>query len=138
MPQADATDADLDQLEQVVVHIRLPSFGSPPIGTDLHLAFLDGDRAKSLVIAGGHQTYRLRNLGVGDSALYDLRGAYVWLTAGGPSVACAGNPMTIAGDLHVTGAVIAGYGGADQVGLQTHKHGEGTAAAGTTAPTAST
>ena len=112
--------------------------GSPPIGTDLHLAFLDGDRAKSLAIAGGHQTYRLRNLGVGDSALYDLRGAYVWLTAGGPSVACAGNPMTIAGDLHVTGAVIAGYGGADQVGLQTHKHGEGTAAAGTVAPTAST
>ena len=67
--------------------------GSPPIGTDLHLAFLDGDRAKSLAIAG---------------------------------------------DLHVTGAVIAGYGGADQVGLQTHKHGEGTAAAGTTAPTANT
>ncbi|HUB12873.1 MAG TPA: phage baseplate assembly protein [Acetobacteraceae bacterium] len=27
--------------------------GSPPMGTDLHLAFLDGDRAKSLAIAGG-------------------------------------------------------------------------------------
>ena len=112
--------------------------GSPPIGTDLHLAFLDGDRAKSLAIAGGHQTYRLRNLSVGDfGALRSPRCLYLadrW----GPSVACAGQPMTIAGDLHVTGAVIAGYGGADQVGLQTHKHGEGTAAAGTTSPTAST
>ena len=30
--------------------------------------------------------------------------------------------MTVTGDLHVTGAVIAGYGGSDQVGLQTHRH----------------
>jgi phage gp45-like len=112
--------------------------GSPPIAADLHVAFIDGDRSKAVAIASGHQTYRLRNLGLGDSALYDIRGAYVWLTAGGPSVNCAGNPMTVTGDLHVTGAVIAGYGGADQVGLQSHRHGEGTAAAGTTAPTAST
>lgn len=95
--------------------------GSPPISADLHVAYLDGDRAKAIAIAGGHQTYRLRNLGVGDSALYDIRGAFVWLTAGGPSVHCAGQPMTITGDLHVTGAVIAGYGGADQVNLQTHQ-----------------
>lgn len=32
---------------------------------------------------------------------------------------------TITGDLHVTGAVIAGYGGSDQVGLQTHRHPQG-------------
>lgn len=30
--------------------------------------------------------------------------------------------VTINGDLHVTGAVIGGFGGADQVGLQTHEH----------------
>lgn len=29
---------------------------------------------------------------------------------------------TIHGDLHATGAIIAGYGGADQIGLQTHVH----------------
>lgn len=33
-----------------------------------------------------------------------------------------GVTVTIHGDLHVTGAVIAGYGGGDQVGLQTHDH----------------
>lgn len=32
------------------------------------------------------------------------------------------NPVVVETDLHVTGAVIAGYGGADQVGLQTHTH----------------
>lgn len=33
-----------------------------------------------------------------------------------------GNVTIKNGDLHVTGAVIAGYGGGDQVGLQTHRH----------------
>lgn len=42
------------------------------------------------------------------------------------------------GDFHVTGAVVAGYGTGDQVGLQSHKHGTGSAAAGTIAPTAGT
>jgi phage gp45-like len=117
--------------------------GCPPIGADLHVAFVDGDRSKAVVIASAHQTYRLKNLGLGDSALYDVRGAYLWLTAGGPTVHCAGQPMTVTGDLHVTGAVIAGYGGADQVGVQTHVHkqaadGHGDAEADTNAPEAGT
>jgi phage gp45-like len=86
----------------------------------------------------GPRPYRLRGLATGDSALYDSRGAYLWLTPSGPAVGCAGNPMVITGDLHVTGAVIAGFGGGDQVGLQTHQHGTGSAAAGTVAPTAGT
>lgn len=36
-----------------------------------------------------------------------------------------GEAVTIHGDLHVTGAVIAGHGGGDQVGLQTHTHAQG-------------
>lgn len=32
---------------------------------------------------------------------------------------------TLQGTLHVTGGVIAGYGGGDQVGLQTHEHPQG-------------
>ena len=51
--------------------------------------------------------------------------------------------MTITGDLHVTGAVIAGYGGSDQVGLQTHRHPQPNDSAGdvehdTNAPTPGT
>jgi hypothetical protein len=33
-----------------------------------------------------------------------------------------GKALTLAGDLHVSGAVVAGWGGADQVSLQTHTH----------------
>jgi phage gp45-like len=117
--------------------------GSPPIGTDVHVAFLNGNPSKSLVIAGSHQTFRLRGLSVGDSALYDIRGAYLWLTSAGPAINGAGLPTTVNGDLHVTGAVIAGYGGADQVGVQTHKHAQGNDSHGdiqipTNAPTAGT
>jgi phage gp45-like len=98
---------------------------SPPIGSDLHVAFLDGDPSKAVAIASGHQTYRLRGLGAGDSALYDSRGHRVWLTSAGITI---GGNITHTGDvvhtgnLHVTGEIIAGYGGGDLVGLQTHKH----------------
>lgn len=51
--------------------------------------------------------------------------------------------VTLKGDLHVTGAVIAGYGGGDQVGLQTHRHTQpndshGDTEVPTNAPTAGT
>ena len=99
--------------------------GSPPINADLHIAYLDGDPSKAVISASGRQTYRLRNLGVGDSALYDSRGHCVWLTSAG--VTLTGNivhtgDVVHTGNLHVTGEIIAGYGGGDQVGLQTHKH----------------
>lgn len=120
--------AQLDALSSRDNIPLLYSFGytaAPPVSADLHIAYLDNDRSKAVIVASGHQTYRLRNLALGDAAIYDIRGAYVWLGAGGPNVQCAGNPMTVHGDLHVTGAIIAGFGGADQVGLQTHKHNQG-------------
>lgn len=51
--------------------------------------------------------------------------------------------VTITGDLHVSGAIIAGYGGGDSVGLQTHRHSQSPDSHGDTeqdvnAPTAGT
>lgn len=46
--------------------------------------------------------------------------------------------VAIKGKLTVTGSITAGEGGPDQVGLQTHRHGTGTAASGTVAPTPGT
>jgi hypothetical protein len=46
--------------------------------------------------------------------------------------------VTVNGNLGVSGTIVAGVGGADQVSLQTHRHGIGTAAAGTVIPTAGT
>ena len=55
----------------------------------------------------------------------------------------ANGRVNILGDLHVSGAVIAGYGGGDQIGLQTHKHtqpndGRGDSEQPTNPPTAGT
>lgn len=49
-----------------------------------------------------------------------------------------GGTITITGDLHVSGAVIAGFGGGDQVGLQTHRHGTVSPASGTVTPSPGT
>ena len=110
-------------------------FSAPPVGADLHVAFLDLDRAKGIVVASNHQSFRMTGAAPGDAGLY-AQGCLFHLTAGGilvtGNVTHTGN-YTLNGDLHVTGAVIAGYGGSDQVGLQTH-----TSTASTVKPTAGT
>ena len=118
--------------------------GCPPIGANFHVAYLDGDRSKAIAIASGHQTYRLTGLAPGDSALYDSRGAHIWLTPSGIGISTTGaltiaaNNITLdnSGNLAVTGNVTAGNGGADQVTLQLHRHGTaGASAASTVVPT---
>lgn len=66
--------------------------------------------------------------------IYDKNGNIIEMSAG---------QIKVTGNLLVTGEVIAGYGGADQVGLQTHKHKQGNDSGGnveadTAAPTAGT
>jgi phage gp45-like len=118
------------QLDALSVRDNIPLlyhygfFSAPPIGADLHVAFLDGDRSKAVVIATNHQSYRMKGVAPGDAGLY-AQGALIHLTEAGIAVAGdvahTGN-YTLTGNLSVTGSVIAGAGGADQVGLQTHKH----------------
>lgn len=71
---------------------------------------------------------------------------YIQLTGTGINIHSTG-PLTInatnatldsSGNLTVKGNVTAGSGGADSVTLQNHKHGTGTAAAGTVVPTPGT
>lgn len=70
-------------------------------------------------------------------------GAQLVMQTNGAVTVTAPGTMTVSGDLHVTGAVIAGYGGGDQVGLQTHEHNQppdshGDSESATTAPIAGT
>jgi phage gp45-like len=118
----------------------------PPSGSDAVLACIAGDRSNSAVIATGNSPSRPMNKVAGESVVFNAFGITIYLSQNGIMINGGGKPISITncptltqnGDIHATGAVIAGFGGADQVGLQTHKHGEGTAAAGTTAPTPST
>jgi len=44
------------------------------------------------------------------------------MVSGGVSMTLSGTTVTVSGDVHTTGAMIAGFGGGDQVGVQTHRH----------------
>jgi phage gp45-like len=130
--------AQLDALsvrDNIPVLYHYGFFSAPPVGADLHVAFLDGDRSKAVVIATNHQSHRMQGIAPGDAGLY-AQGAIVHLSASGigltGNVAHAGN-YTLTGNLSVTGSVIAGAGGSDQVGLQSHRH-----PANNTPPTANT
>jgi len=74
----------------------------PPAGADCALIFLGGDRNRAAIIGHNHQASRLRGLGPGDSALYDVRGAYVKLTAGGLVTDAAGLRVAIQNASSVT------------------------------------
>ena len=77
---------------------RLAEFGftsNPPAGADVAMLCVGGDRSNGLVIATGHQLYRLKGLASGDAAIYDSRGQSVWLTDGGIVVNGAGLPLVV-------------------------------------------
>lgn len=62
----------------------------PPAGADCVVLSTSGDPTDAIVIATGHQDSRLRDLGEGDAAIHDVRGAYVWLTPQGVVIDAAG------------------------------------------------
>lgn len=77
---------------------RLAEFGftsNPPAGADAALLFVAGDRSNGVVIATGHQLYRLKGLASGDAAIHDSRGQSVWLTPGGIVINGAGLPLVV-------------------------------------------
>jgi phage baseplate assembly protein V len=117
-------------------HFGLAS--TPPIGSDAVLIFFAGDRSQGLVVGTNNQGVRPVNQGSGETTLYNAYGMTVALSAAGISINTGGLPMVINGDLHVTGEVIRGFGGAVQVTLGLHHHGTGVAAAGTSAPSPGT
>ncbi|HEV2364036.1 MAG TPA: phage baseplate assembly protein [Caulobacteraceae bacterium] len=84
---------------------RLAEFGfasNPPAGAHFVALSIGGDRSNTVVIATGHQATRLKNLAPGDSALYDSRGAYVWLTPTGIVIEAKNQPVTINDATQVT------------------------------------
>jgi len=94
---------------EVLTVPRLAEYGfasNPPPGSDAVLVFYTGDRSNGVVVATGSQALRLKNLASGDSALYDSRGAYVWLTPNGIVINGNGGNVTVenAADVTVTGS----------------------------------
>lgn len=104
---------------------RLAEYGftsNPPEDTDAVMICLGGDRSRGIIIATGHQTYRLKGLQTGEVALYDDLGQKVYLTRTGIVIDGAGLPVKITntpsitndspvthctGDLNVDGSIVA-------------------------------
>lgn len=108
-------------------------FMPPSPGDQVHVKFIDGEVGSALIDG---RVFDINHAPLpvpsGEFWLVNQYGAFIKLTNNGQiaiqdqhgtSLAFdnAGH-IVMTGDLHVTGAVIAGYGTADQVGVQTHNH----------------
>lgn len=106
------------------------SVGLTP-GTQVELMPQDGD-INALAVAGlvHSETDVAPVAQAGEIVIQSASGLKVTLTSAGitlddgagAKIVMNGGTTTVTGDLHVSGAVIAGYGGGDAVGLQTHTH----------------
>lgn len=77
---------------------RLFSFGFtsvPPLGSEVLMLRLGGDRNCSIAISTNHRESRPRGLQPGDSAMYDVRGIIIKMTADGLEISAAGLPIVI-------------------------------------------
>lgn len=122
----------------------------PPVGTQVFCMPDAGDDNSYVVVGATWSTGARPPAGVlqGELWLVHSTGSKIKLTNDGKITiadqsGCSlefqnNGTALLTGALHVTGTVVAGFGSADQVSLQTHRHGTGTNAAGTIAPTAGT
>lgn len=110
---------------------------SPMPGARVAVIHLGGDRSKPVIVATDDPRHRPADLAPGETKLYGASGAFVHIDAGGSIVITpfGGAPVTINGDLHVTGEIIGGFGTGDAVTVTQHQH---QASGVTTPPTAGT
>ncbi|PWC74061.1 phage baseplate assembly protein V [Azospirillum sp. TSH64] len=96
---------------------RLAEYGLtsvPPVGTDVVVIFVGGDRSAGVAVATGNQAARPKGLKGGEVALHDDQGQIIHITRAGITIRGAGKPVTITGtpkvrieaDLLVTGDII--------------------------------
>lgn len=76
---------------------------NPPIGSDVFVSFMGGNRTNGIAVTIGSQAYRMKNLASGEVAIYDSLGQSVHLTQSGIVIQSAGLPITIHGDIKLHG-----------------------------------
>lgn len=84
---------------------RLAEFGftsAPPSGSDVLVVSLGGDRSSAVVISTNHKASRLTGLKSGETAIYNIDGMFVKLTASGIEVEAQGQPVTVSNATTVT------------------------------------
>lgn len=84
---------------------RLCEYGfssNPPEGADAVAVFLAGERTNGVVVACGHQQYRMRGLATGEVCISDDKGQSVYLSASGIVINGGGLPMRITNTPQIT------------------------------------
>jgi phage baseplate assembly protein V len=102
---------------------RLSEYGfqsNPPPGADAVVVFLAGERTNGVVVATGHQQYRMKLLKSGEVAISDNKGQHVYLSENGIRIDGGALPIqitnaptllvdipavTMTGSLHVEGLI---------------------------------
>lgn len=77
---------------------RTAEFGfssSPPLESEVVMLRVAADRSGSIIISTSHRPSRPTGLQPGDTALYDVRGAIIKLSAAGMTIDAAGLPIVI-------------------------------------------
>lgn len=128
------------EVKDGVEHFEPFGFTSCPLpGAEAVAAFLDGDRSHGIVLVVADRRYRLPGLEGGEAALHDAFGNKVHLHKDGTIEVVAGakvqitSPLvTMSGDLHVLGNIVADgdisdHGNKSMAGMRTtyngHHHG---------------
>lgn len=93
---AQVQSNDLETIDNMP---RLAEFGltsNPPVGTDVTVVFIGGDRGNGVIVATGHQASRPKGLKPGETMIYSQDGKSVYLTAaGGIVVDAKGQNVTV-------------------------------------------
>lgn len=77
---------------------RLAEFGFTsrlPVGADVVVLFVGGDRSNAVAVASGHQPSRPTALEEGEAMVYDLWGKRLYLSKDGIVVEAGGTPVTV-------------------------------------------
>lgn len=85
--------------------VRMADFGFAsglPVGTDVVIAFLGGDRSSGVIIASNHQSYRQSGLNPGETIIYSQWGQFVKLTETGIQVQANGQEVNVTQATRVT------------------------------------
>ncbi|STA84249.1 phage baseplate assembly protein domain-containing protein [Citrobacter youngae] len=84
---------------------RMADFGFSsglPVGTDVVIAFIGGDRSSPVIIASNHQGYRRTGLNEGEAAIYNKWAMEVLLTEKGVFIDAKGKDVEVNNATNVT------------------------------------
>jgi phage baseplate assembly protein V len=84
---------------------RIAEFGfssMPPVGSDVVMMFMSGDRTAGLIIGTAHQASRPRNLKAGETKIYSVDGKFIYIAGDHIEVQANGQPVTVNGASTVT------------------------------------